>query len=69
MKSSGNVVMMPVRCIGVICGRCNKLKLEINRYYMRKDVVTTDIYCTNVQTCELIKQMVENETKKEGKES
>lgn len=58
-------VMMPVRCIGDSCWKCNKLEPKINRYYAGNDVVDSDIYCANVQTCELIKQMVENEMKKE----
>lgn len=58
-------VMMPVRCIGEICRRCDKLELEVDRYYSADVVMASDIYCANVQTCELIKQTVENEMKKE----
>lgn len=58
-------VMMPVRCIGDFCKQCSKLNLEVNRYYAGDSVVSSDICCANIRTCELIKQMVENETNKE----
>lgn len=54
-------IMMPIKCMSEKCKNCPKLKIKVERYFEKNDEEVNILTCKNVDTCDWLYEMMQNE--------